>query len=264
MGTGRTDNADDALSPARQALGKDSGGRTPVPLADLAMFLDGLLVADRFRGLDDPVGVWRPSERPVTAVGLLLEPWAGLPAWAAAHRLDALIVHRPWDLPADVPALSGVGVLAYHLAFDERLTLGYNPRLAESLGLTDLEVLGRKAGRPLGMVGDLAPDDGLRFLGRLAAAFGGLDEVAGDPDRLVARVAVVGAMSERLLREAAARGADAYVTGQYRRHAQAAVDETGLLVVAAGHARSERWGLAALGDALAGRWPTLRVVTPPR
>jgi hypothetical protein len=29
-----------------------------------------------------------------------------------------------------------VGVISYHLAFDERLTLGFNPRLAEVLGMS--------------------------------------------------------------------------------------------------------------------------------
>jgi hypothetical protein len=39
------------------------------------------------------------------------------------------------------------------LVFDERLTVGFNPYLAEALNLGGLELLGEKQGRILGMVG---------------------------------------------------------------------------------------------------------------
>ena len=70
--------------------------------------------------------------------------------------LGALLLHRPWELDADALP-PDVGVLAYQLAFDERLTPGYNPWFAQVLELRDLEVLGRKGGRPLGMIGALEP-----------------------------------------------------------------------------------------------------------
>ena len=74
-------------------------------------------------------------------------------------------------------------------------------------------------------------------------------------------LAVVGAMNAALVHEAAAAGADVYLTGQYRPSAAAAVRETGLGVIAVGHARSEAWGLTALTTALRLRFADLEVLT---
>ena len=68
-------------------------------------------------------------------------------------------------------------------------------------------------------------------------------------------------MNDALVREAADRGANLYVTGQYRKPGQEAVDETGIAVVAVGHRRSEEWGLRALAHLLRQRWPELDVMT---
>jgi putative NIF3 family GTP cyclohydrolase 1 type 2 len=233
----------------------------PPTLATLAPWLDRLLLADQYGAANDPAGVWRASDRPIAALGLLLEPWGDTTAWVVRERLDALVVHRPWNLPLE--RLGDVGVLAYHLAFDERLTLGFNPWLAEALGLRSREVLGRKQGRPLGMIGDVPERGWDAVRDDLAREFGGLDRVVDGDARTVARVAVVGAMTEALVREAAARGADAYVTGQLRVPARAAIEETGLAVVAVGHRRSEVWGMRTLARLLREGWFGLRVLLAP-
>ena len=230
-------------------------------LIELSAFLDELLFAERFVGLDDPAGVWRPTARPVAALGLALEPWSGIGVWLARERLDALFLHRPWSLENDI---GDAGVLAYHLAFDEALTLGDNPRLATALAMSGTEGLGRKDGRPIGMIGD-APERGWdEFRAELSQEFGGLDRADAGNFRTVGRVAVVGAMTPALVLEAARRGAEAYVTGQLRVPARAAVEATGLAVVAVGHRRSESWGVRVMAAALRERWPRLRVVVAPR
>lgn len=230
---------------------------------------------------DDPQGIWRPgadpAARPVTRLGLALEPWPGLSEWTHRARLDALWLHRPWRLaeltsPPFAALPEAVGVLAHHLAFDERLTTGLNPRLANALsfaGTLEPEPFGEKDGRPVGMVGALADAAASweTFVGRAAAIFGGTDEVtlptvirsADGP--LV--VAVVGAMTDTLVRHAATRGVHVYVTGQWRRPAKEAVRATGMGVVAVGHARAERWGVRALADLLRERWAELDVRLAP-
>ncbi|RYF68364.1 MAG: hypothetical protein EOO39_19545, partial [Cytophagaceae bacterium] len=74
------------------------------------------------------------------------------------------------------------------------------------------------------------------------------------------RVAVVGAMNANLLHEAHEQGVSLYLTGEYRKGAQAAVDETGISVIAIGHHRSEEWGLRALRSVLLERWSGVEVV----
>jgi putative NIF3 family GTP cyclohydrolase 1 type 2 len=151
-----------------------------------------------------------------------------------------------------------------HLPFDERLTTGLNPRLADALGLTGAAPIGARDGRPLGMLGDVAPAPAGAWAARVAAVFGGAEgEVVPDPRAPVARAAVVGAMTDALVREAAARGAGLYVTGQLRHPGRAAAAETGVAVVAVGHARSEWWGVRALGHLVAERWGAVAVVAAP-
>ena len=199
-----------------------------------------------------------PSSRPVRRLGLALEPFPDLCAWAASESLDAVFLHRPWNLTDTQRQTlqdTEVGVLAYHLAFDERLTTGFNPALAAACGWGAPETLGYKEGRPLGMLCALyVPSTFDAVAAQLHMEFAGLEQMTpptavGDGET-VNRVAVVGAMTDALVREARERGAGVYVTGQWRQPARAAVRDTGLGVVALGHRRTELWGLQALARLL--------------
>ncbi len=223
----------------------------PVIFTGIAAWCDRLLVADRFRTTADPAGIWRAGPPSVRAVGLLLDPWPEVGTWVATERLDAIFVHRPWQIPLD--QLGTAGVLAYHLAFDERLTLGNNPWLAERLGMIGPEVLGWKDDRPIGMLGTVRATSLADTVTMVERMFGGLDAAVVTDPTPVARIAVAGAMTDALIREAADRGADLYVTGQFRAPARPAVEATGMTVVAVGHARSEHWGLQLLASLVADR-----------
>jgi len=228
-------------------------------LDDLGQFFDRFFAVHRYP--NDPGGVYRASNRPISRLGLALEPWAGLREWARASHLDALFLHRPWKLePGQLAA--DIGVISYHLAFDERLTLGFNPRLADVLSLTALEVLGEKEGRVIGMLGQIPALSFARYCGYVDEVFGGYEEIQGGGESEVKLVAVVGAMNDALVREAAARGADVYITGQFRQPARNAVLETGINVIVVGHRRSELWGLRALAGVVRERWFSLEVIIP--
>ncbi len=224
--------------------------------ATLLHRFDEALHASLFADTDEQNGWFLPSARPVQRLGLALEPWETFGEWVAAERLDAVFLHRPWSLTDPqrrALQTAGTGVLAYHLAFDERLTTGFNPALAAACGWGEPEILGHKAGRPLGMICTLpAPPAFDAVAAQLRTEFDGLEQVTpraadGAP---ITRVAVVGAMTDVLVREAHARGAGVYVTGQWRQPARAAVRDTGLGIVALGHRRSELWGLRALARVL--------------
>jgi putative NIF3 family GTP cyclohydrolase 1 type 2 len=224
-----------------------------VRLGELRGFLDELLLVHRFAGdQNGPFAHFR-ADAPVARLGVALAPSPELAAWVARERLDALVLHRPWGFEGALP------VLAYHNAFDERLTTGFNPNLAEALALDNLEVLGYKEGRPLGMIGDVPSASWEALRARVAALFGALEGVYGAPVGAVSRVCVVGAMRPALVYEAAERGAQVYLTGQYRRGAARAVFETGVAVLELGHARSERWGLGVLARLLREAFPNLSV-----
>ncbi|MBD1863127.1 MULTISPECIES: Nif3-like dinuclear metal center hexameric protein [Trichocoleus] len=229
-------------------------------LAQLAEFLNQFLRVHQFEL--DPGGIYRPSNLPIQRLGLALEPWSDLAEWVTETEIDALFLHRPWKLEGDqLPA--HVGVVAYHLAFDEQMTIGFNPLLANTLGLFDLEVLGQKAGRPIGMLGSTSSQCLESFCDRVQQAFGGCEAVERGLPQTVTKVAVVGAMTEDLVRDAKTRGAEIYITGQFRQPARSAVLETGINVIVVGHRRSEEWGLQALAGVLRERWLELQVILPP-
>jgi len=182
-------------------------------LPALASFLDALLETNTY-----PAGEntrYRPSMRPVARLGLAVDADFDVVDWVHANQLDAVFLHRPWKID-DQPLPPGIGVLMAHAPFDDHLTLGINPRLALIMGLADWEPLGSKAGRSLGMLGRIAaaPFDTLRQT--LEDIFGGLESAHAGTGDMVTTVAVVNAMTDTLVREAAARGAQVYVTGQER------------------------------------------------
>lgn len=226
-------------------------------LTDITHFLNTYLQAHQYP--DEPNGMYIPSDRPIFRVGLALEPWRELPEWLQQERIDALFLHRPWQLQL-APLPEHMGVITYHLAFDEHLTIGYNLVLASALPMQHVAVFGEKAGRPLGMTGEITETSFLTFIQQLTDLFGGLEIVWQGRVEGIRKVAVVGAMTPELITQAAQCGADVYVTGQFRKPAAEAVAKTGLSVVAVGHRRSEVWGLQALADVLQKQFPGLETV----
>ncbi len=231
-----------------------------IRLDDLVRFLDHFFAIHLY-SQEERGGVYLPLTRSIRRLGLALEPWAQLPQWVEQQRLDALFLHRPWKLQ---PLQLGqeIGVVSYHLAFDERLTLGYNPRLAEVLCMSNLSPLGEKQGRHIGMIGDIPTGSFTSYCSYINEVFRGQELARIGKQTEVSRLAVVGAMNEALVREAAARGADLYITGQLRQPAEYALRSTGISVIAVGHRRSEEWGLLAFAHVLRERWYELEVVLP--
>ncbi len=227
-----------------------------ISLQALANYLNSYLGTTHIPG--DTHGIYRPSERTVKRIGLALEPWAGIETWVRQENLDALFLHRPWHLAMQTLP-DDVGILAYHLAFDLTLTLGLNPRLANVLQMTQLVPIAYKENLPLGMLGDIPVTATPDFLETLTDLFGIAPTVENSTRETVSRIAVVGAMTDSTIREAAQLGAHLYITGQFRHPARAAVDATGITVAVIGHKTSELWGLRTLASLLRERWAQLDV-----
>lgn len=242
----------------------------PILLSDVVDFLRNEFAVDCYPD-SERGGIYQASDRPVQRLGLALEAFPQLATWSADNQLDALWLHRPWQL--DLTTLPpDIGVIYNHLPFDEHLTMGFNTRLATQLrAVSPLEPLGFKRGtretgeplpqRPIGMLFDADEQNVPEWIRQTETQFGGYDRIETGRQTTVGRVAVAGAMNDALIQEAADRGAGLYLTGQYRPSAQKAVAETGITVIAVGHRRSEEWGLRALADVLRERWPEMTVVT---
>lgn len=233
-------------------------GSNLILLEEITEFLDQFFAVERY-SQEERGGVYLPSIRPVRRLGLVLEPWTQLQEWVSTQDIDALFLHRPWKLEPEELA-PDIGVISYHLPFDERLTFSFNSRLAQVLGMSGLEVLGKKDGRAIGMIGDIPTQSLAHLCNFVNQIFGGHEQVRATQSAEVTRVAVVGAMTDSLVREAVTRGVNVYITGQLRQPAEQAFLETKIGVIAVGHRRGEVWGLRSLAGVLRERWSSLEVV----
>ena len=226
-------------------------------IEEIVEFLNSFFNVEQFPD-GERGGIYLPSSQPVERLGLALEPGTQLEQWAIDKRLNGLFLHRPWKLEAEkIPP--ELGIISYHLPFDECLTLGFNLRLAQVLRMSDLEILGKKENRAIGMIGEISTQSFGKLCNCVAQIFGKPEQLLSAINTDVKRIAVVGAMTDSLVREAAARGADVYITGQIRQPAREAIQDTKIGAIAVGHRCSEVWGLRSLSGVLKERWSSLEV-----
>jgi dinuclear metal center YbgI/SA1388 family protein len=209
--------------------------------------------------------------QPVRRIHLAVDPTLAVIEEARELGADLLLVHHPLLLRGvhGVATTSAKGAAVTHLVVgDVALYVAHTnadvaaegvcEALAAACGLTDGEPLTLAEDQPLGRVGDLAEPLALRaFVERLATrlpeAAGGI-RVAGPPDAVVRRVAVLGGAGDDLFDAVRASGADVYVTADLRHHPALEAREEARggspYLVDAGHWASEQVWLARAERAL--------------
>jgi dinuclear metal center YbgI/SA1388 family protein len=216
--------------------------------------------------------------QPVRRIHLAVDPTLAVVEEARELGADLLLTHHPLLLRGvhGVATTSAKGAAVTHLVVaDVALYVAHTnadvaadgvcEALAQACGRGASTPLTLAEDQPLGRVGDLAEPVALRtFVERLATrlpeAAGGI-RVAGPPDAVVRRVAVLGGAGDDLFDEVRASGADVYVTADLRHHPtlEAREEARGGIpyLVDAGHWASEQVWLAraerALGAALGER-----------
>ena len=181
-----------------------------------------------------------------------------------AYRVDGQGTFRP--LPGAVPTIGAVGEVEVVAETRLEMVLPRDRRAAVVRALREshpyeepafdlLQLAGFDARRGVGRVGVLAEPEPLhRFVRRVAGALPRTVQgvtAAGDPDRLVQRVAVCGGSGDSLLGAAGAAGADVFVTADLRHHpASEALEDGGPALVNVSHWASEWPWLAQAADLL--------------
>jgi len=166
--------------------------------------------------------------------------WSGVqPIRGAAYeRLTLLLTHD-------------VAVYASHLPLDRHPEVGNNVLLARELGLTPSAEFGRYKTVAIGVRGesDVGTAELVERAATFAAARGGAAIATPfSPHRRTRRWAIctgAGASSETL-REAAELGIDTLVVGEGPHHTAVEAEETGIVVVYAGHYATETLGVCAV------------------
>lgn len=148
-----------------------------------------------------------------------------------------------------------ISLVGYHLPLDRHAEDGNNAQVADRLHLRARRGFAPYKGVPVGMVGELPEPVSAEAFGKTVGEIFGREPLAfpyGPP--AISTVAVLTGKGDHDIEGAHLAGADAYITGEAgvstREHAR----EAGIHFYAAGHHATERWGVQALGDRLAGKF----------
>lgn len=174
--------------------------------------------------------------------------------WSGARPIVGPVYERLALLMAH-----GVAVYASHLPLDLHAELGNNALLARALGLSPGSGFGAWKGLSIGVAGesDLMTSELLARTRAFAGEYGG--SVVATPFDAVRHTRhwaiVTGAgASSATLREAQAAGVDTLIVGEGPHHTAVDADDSGLVVLYAGHYATETLGVQALARALESRF----------
>jgi dinuclear metal center YbgI/SA1388 family protein len=237
------------------------GAARSVSRADLAEWLDGLLEARRFEDYC-PNGLQVEGKADVRRVVTGVTASLSLVKAAAARGAQAILVHHGWFWRGEDPRVvatkrerlatllsHGISLYAYHLPLDVHPELGNNVQLARRLGWQDGEAFGRDG---LLRIAELPVPIGAEALGeRLRGALDREPLLVGNLRRPIRRVAWCTGAAQDMLQQAIDAGADAFVSGEIAERTTHLAREAGVVYAAAGHHATERFGVQALGAAVA-------------
>lgn len=238
---------------------------------ELAAWLDATLQAPRFKDYC-PNGLQVEGKPRVGHIITGVTASEALIRAAIERNADAILVHHGWFWKNEDPRVRGprrtrlaltlahdLNVFAYHLPLDAHPEWGNNAQLARVLGLIpkcnadgmpitcghgDLVWLGHAP--ELQTLGDLAT--------RVQQRLGRQPLVIGDADQPLRRIAWCTGGAQGMLADAIEAGADAYITGEASEPTFHLARETGTGFIGAGHHATERYGVQALGAAIAKRF----------
>jgi len=208
-------------------------------------------------------------EREVSAMAVVHELTGRLLDGIISVGADLVVTYhpllfRPLNSVTAVPGAEGrvfalvegrVAVISVHTNWDAAVG-GSSDSLAAALEIRDPEgfassmtgagdeVWFGRCGSFGGSVGDLAD--------LVQARLGVRPRLSGPLDRVVRRVAVLPGSGGSQVAEAVSAGVDAYVTGDVSHHEARRAADSGMVVVDAGHAPTERPGVRALYDLVSG------------
>ena len=158
--------------------------------------------------------------------------------------LDIRLAHRE---RLKLLLANDLNLFAWHLPLDAHPELGNNAQLATKLGLADIEPFGAYHGTLIGMKGQAnapLPD----LLARVRGLVGDpVIHIPGGP-AVVRSVGIVSGGAQKEFLQAPDAGLDAYLTGEISEYNVELAAELKCHFIAAGHYRTERFGIQALTE----------------
>ncbi len=240
--------------------------------ATIATWLDDLLETDTTPDYQGALnGLQFDHHGPVTRIAAAVDASRSTIEACVAHGANLLIVHHGIFWAGAQPVRGAlydktrllvqhdIAVYSTHLPLDKHATLGNNVLLASTLGLTPSSTWLPYKGVPIGVVADddLPTSTLVARAQHFAAAHGHhLVATPHDPARRSRRIAICtgGGASTDSINAAAALGADTLVVGEGPHHTAIHAEETGMVVIYAGHYATETLGVQALARHTADHW----------
>lgn len=184
---------------------------------------------------------------------------------AIERRADALLVHHGYFWRGEDLCITGIkrqrlklllqhemSLIAYHLPLDAHAKVGNNVCLARLLGFNVKGPLDAGLDRGLGLYGNLKPAlDTQAFVQLVERRLGRAPLLIKGGSHLIRSIGWCTGAAQGFIEQAAARGLDAYLSGEISEPTVHVAREVGLHYVAAGHHATERYGVQALGEHLA-------------
>lgn len=233
----------------------------------LIAYLDELLDAQRGRDYG-PNGLQVEGKEEIRKVVTGVSACQELFVRAREAGADAVLVHHGifWDgMPRILTGVQyrrvaelirgDLSLIAYHLPLDRHPDLGNNALAARELGLRSLEPFGQHDGLPIGFRGHFPfPVPPGELVERCQQLFGQAPLAFLDGPDPVRTLGIISGGAQRELYQAIAEGLDAYITGEVSEWVMNIAREAGIHYLACGHYATERLGIRALGEHLAGRF----------
>lgn len=184
---------------------------------------------------------------------------------AITQEADAILVHHGFFWKNEDPTIVGmkqrrikallkhdINLFAYHLPLDVHPLFGNNAMLGKLLGLDEIESI--EGIKPEGVVmRGLNSDKGnlAQFATHLEFVLQRKPLVIGDSEKTIERVAWCTGGGQNFIEQAAAQGADLFVSGEVSEQTTHIAREMDIAYVAAGHHATERYGAMYLGEHIA-------------
>ena len=188
--------------------------------------------------------------------------------YAAAQQADAVLVHHGYFWKSENPCIRGmkgkriktllvndINLYGYHLPLDVHPELGNNAKLAQLLGISDLQPLENSATSiPVwGMLKD--PVTAEEFAQRIEQVLQRKPLICTENGpHLIRKIGICTGGGQGYIDLAAAQGCDAFITGEVSEQTIHSAREQGIHFFAAGHHATERYGIKALGEWLAAEY----------
>ena len=184
---------------------------------------------------------------------------------AAAAGADTIVVHHGWFWKGEDARIvgvkqrrvarllaAGINLIAYHLPLDGHPNVGNNAQIAQRLGVENAVQFGEQN---LAWCADLTEPCGVEAMTeRLQTLFSRAPLVVGPANKTIRRAAWCSGAAQDMIEEAAAMGADCFISGEISERTTHIARELGIPYFSCGHHATERFGIQALGRWMADRW----------